>query len=74
MVETKIHISERQLAELEAAEQREDRPRDEIVQDALDRYFEEHQRRLPQSIGIIEDHEVNSTNFRDWLRENWHPE
>ena len=73
MVETRIHIPERQLAELEAAEKREDRPRDEIVQDALDRYFAEH-RRLPQSIGIFEDHEVDSTNVKDLLRKNWHPE
>ena len=72
-LKTTIYIPDQQMAELEAASRREQRPKAEIIRDALGEYLCKSAPRKPQSRGIFEDHEVDSTNLDEWLRENWHP-
>jgi len=35
---------------------------------------ESYERPLLRSKGIISDPNINSTNIKQWLRDNWHPE
>jgi hypothetical protein len=69
-----VILSEVDMATLDAYAEREKRPKAEVVREAVANYFRDHPWPLPRSIGIIGDSEVTSTNYREWLRENWHPE
>jgi hypothetical protein len=45
------------------------------MRDALREYAERQEYLLPDWVGMIaSDDEVNSTNVKDWLRDNWKPE
>jgi hypothetical protein len=71
MVRTAIDIPEEEMAALEAKAERESRPKDDLIREAITRYVSEDCRPKPQAVGIVGDTEVTSTNYRDWLRENW---
>jgi hypothetical protein len=74
MVRTAIDIPEEKMAALEAIAEREARPRDELILEAIGRYVTEQSRPVPEAVGIFEDTEVDSTNLEEWLRANWRPE
>lgn len=45
------------------------------MRDALREYVAWQQYQLPEWVGMIEsDDEVNSSNVKEWLRDNWKPE
>lgn len=74
MIKTTLHIPEVEMAALEAIARREDRPKAAVIREAIARYVAEVSPPKPEAVGIFEDHEVDSTNIDDWLRENWRPE
>lgn len=71
MVRTAIDIPDGEMAALEAKAERESRPKDELIREAITRYVAEDCRPLPEAVGIFEDTEVTSSNLDEWLRANW---
>ncbi len=42
-------------------------------QSQQDEQIQHYERRPLRTMGIISDTDVNSTNIKEWLRDNWHP-
>lgn len=74
MKKTTLYLPEDLLLEFERVAKREDKTRAEISRELIESYVREHQSPKPKAKGIYSDPEVNSTNYKDWLRENWRPE
>ena len=55
-------------AEFERVAKRQDKSMAEIIRALVESYVNEHRPPKPRSIGIGSDREVNSTNYREWLR------
>ena len=71
MARTMVDIPEEEMAALEARAERDSRSKDELIREAITRYVSEDCRPRPEAAGIFKDSEVTSTNYRDWLRDNW---
>ncbi len=67
--------------------QRSGRSREDVVREALDAYVQQQEsltqqhdgvllgkRRLPRSIGMIEDGQLRAEDIDDWLEANWRPQ
>jgi predicted transcriptional regulator len=76
MAEITIRIPDEKLAAFEAIAEREARPKDDVILEALDQYLAQRERKLPDWIGSIdiEDETVTARNVKDWIRANWRPE
>lgn len=68
-----FYLPERLQAEFEFVAKRQEKSMAAIIRTLIEGYVSEHKPAKPRG-GIGSDHEVTSTNYREWLRENWHPE
>lgn len=74
MEKTTLYLPKELQVELRAAARRERRSQADIVRDAVTEYLTKRPRPLPKSIGIIDDWPddgVDSSNIKEWLREQW---
>ena len=74
MRKSTIYLPEGLQSEFERVAKRQDKSMAEIIRGLVESYVNEHRPPKPRSIGIGTDSEVDSTNYREWLKENWHPE
>jgi predicted transcriptional regulator len=72
MEKTMLYLPGDLLAAYSALSRQQRRTKADLMRDALREYAERQEHRLPDWIGMVEtDGAVNSTNVKDWLRENW---
>lgn len=74
MQKTTIYLPEELHAQIKAASQREQRPQADVIRGVLQRHFEQQERPILRSVGIIKDSDLQSVDIEDWLTENWRPE
>ncbi len=69
-----IHLSDSDVAALDAAGARSGASRSELIRRAIrDHYGADGEYELPHSIGIVDDGRLEASRVGDWLRENWDP-
>lgn len=63
------------LAAYSSLSRKQRRANAELMRDALREYAERQEYQLPDWVGMTEtDGTVNSSNVKDWIRDNWKPE
>jgi hypothetical protein len=85
-----VNIPEEELAALDAIAERESRPMDDLIREAVSQYLATRERTRPAGIGVIneeapnwprsigmireDDGSLRSDNVDEWLKEHWRPE
>jgi hypothetical protein len=74
MEKTTLYLPRDLLARYAALSRRQQRSEAEIMREALEAYVHDEDQPLPSWVGKLDDDEVTSENFDEWLRANWKPE
>ena len=75
MEKTTLYLPADLLAAYSSLSRKQRRAKAELMRDALREYAERQEYQLPDWVGMTEtDGTVNSSNVKDWIRDNWKPE
>ena len=75
MEKTTLYLPPELMAAYSALSRKQRRAKAELMRDALREYAERQEYQLPDWVGMIaSDDEVNSSNVKEWVRDNWKPD
>ena len=78
MKKTTIYLTSEQMMELDALSRRRNRPKADLIREAVAEYIADEPSPMPSWIGMIDeqhdDGALRSDNVDEWLNEHWRPE